>query len=311
MARSIERYAVRICNTNSGRQGGRQSNKFAVSALVRLLRLVLVDEEKCTRALCRAIHSAKRSELPLDGQELLDFVRAHLGPQLIGELGPHLVFALVNDLKSEIDNDRTGRLTSNERHLEPARIPASFAGDGASDTDDAETRQEGSDLRNDGWPSAKTGQNVSRLRHSNSVALAIGSRDNKRSSHVHGRTPCVVLVGSDRMGCARLARALVGAQFDVSVWDRTSPTQRMPTGSPNPIIAILDVTEVGSESVLHALATTHPAVSVVAWTDAPQVLVERLLSSAPVGCLLVLPKTASSLEIVSCVRVLSGAGVPM
>ena len=265
------------------------SNNEAGRTLLRFLRLALPDEETCNHVLRKALYTAKKAELPCDASELLDFVRTHLALQLSGNIAPHLVFALLDDLSAEIEQlpsrDSTiGRLQAS------TRIPPALGKAAAGETPDAGSLPaEGGSVGDDTL--------LPSLQHirpnpprATAYSLSDPWRDSDAPMQSNARISSVVLVGSDRLTCARLARSLVAAHFDVKVLETSQI-------DPSVTIAIVDVTEDGIDGSLRALVTAHPDICVVARTEVPLSIAERILNDAGVHRFQVVSKAASALEI--------------
>jgi hypothetical protein len=277
-------------------------------ALARMLRLALPDEERCRRALRGALQSANRAELPTDGDELLGLVRAHLAPQLSGDVAPNLVFAMIDDLKAEIELQRAGKDPTSSSRL---RAATHFPPPATPPAEETARPESGSFASSPGdTPFPKLRASVSNLRRATANALrSVPSGAAPVASAAAGPTS-VVLVEPDRMMRASLARSLVGARFDVSVLETMSQVQEWLQGRAEAVIAVVDVAANGVESSLHALVGEHPALSVVAWTDEPQEAVTQVLLSAGVRQFRVVAKTASALDVVDGVRALRASGRP-
>jgi hypothetical protein len=269
-------------------------NNPAGLALARILRLALPDEERCQRVLRSALLSAKRAELPTDGDELLRLVRAHLAPQLSGDVAPNLVFAMLDDLKAEIEQQRAVKDPSSSSRLRAAtRFPPP-----ASPRSEDEAPAEAT-------PFPKLRESVSKLRRATAVG-ALRVPVHADVAPVPTGPASLVLVEPDRMMRAALARSLVGAQFDVSVLESTSQMLPWLASHREPVIAILDVVEEGVEHALPTLLAAHAGLSVIAWTEASPVVAEAILATAGLRRFRVVSKTAAAGEVVTAVRSLSG-----
>jgi hypothetical protein len=97
-------------------------------ALTRLLALALPDDAKRSRAIQEALRVSRRSELPTVGTELLQFVRAHLAPQLAREVAPNLILALIDDMTLEVQGAASERgpvgLRTTSPEISPDARPA-------------------------------------------------------------------------------------------------------------------------------------------------------------------------------------------
>jgi hypothetical protein len=252
------------------------SNNPAGQALARILRLALPDEAACKRALQEALRSANRAELPCDGDELLRLVRAHLAPQLSKDVPPNLVFALIDDLKAEIEQQRASKdPTSSSRmraatSFPPAVDPAAGLLDALPSHGDA--------------PFPKLRASVTNLRRTTaSSPMRPATVPASLAVPLEAVPPSVVVVESDRMTRAALARTLVGARFNVSVLEDVSELSSWMHAHPERVVAVIDVMAEGVHAALQPVAAANPTLSVVAWTDVAPPLVEVALSSLGVA----------------------------
>ncbi len=280
----------------------------AGQALSRILRLALPDEEACQRALRDALRSANKVELPSDGEELLTLVRAHLAPQLSRDVAPNLVFALIDDLKAEIELQRAIKDPTSSARLKAATCFPPPVSPPA--TPPASERREGGvvvgRLVGNDTPFPKLRASVSHLRRTTATALRVahpGGQPPPAPAPVAADPASVVLVEADRMMRASLARSLVGAHFDVSVMETSADLVAWLPGHDEEVIAIIDVTAEGAEAGLRSLAETHPALSVIACTDAPAAVVEGILATLGLQRYRIVPKGASA-QVVDGVRAL-------
>jgi hypothetical protein len=269
------------------------SNNPAGQALARILRLALPDDAACKRALQEALRSANRAELPSDGDELLRLVRAHLAPQLSKDVPPNLVFALIDDLKAEIEQQRASKDPSSSSRM---RAATSFP----PAVDPAAGILEGMPPLGDGHgPFPKLRASVTNLRRATASAAMRAA-----GGGAPGVAPSVVVVESDRMTRAALARTLVGARFNVSVLESVSELSEWMRDHSERVVAVVDVMGDGVQAALQPVAAGHPALSVVAWTDASPPLVEGVLSSLGLARYAVAPKASGGAQVVDRVRAL-------
>jgi hypothetical protein len=278
------------------------TNNAAGQALVRILRLALPDEGACKRALQEALRSANRAELPSDGEELLRLVRAHLAPALSKDVPPNLVFALIDDLKAEIEQHRGGKdPTSSSRMRAATSFPP--APDTAAAVLDLASRGEAQAEA----PFPKLRASVSNLRRvSASTSMRAGPAAASAPAPAVPSRPSVVVVESDRMTRAGLARTLVGARFDVSVLENVVELHEWMRDRSERVVVVVDVMGEGTAAALHGLAAEHPSMSVVAWTDASPADVEGALASIGPARVGIAPKAAGGAQVVDRVRALCG-----
>jgi hypothetical protein len=277
------------------------SNNPAGQALARILRLALPDEGACKRALQGALRSANRAELPSDGDELLRLVRAHLAPQLSKEVPPNLVFALIDDLKAEIEQQRATRdPTSSSRmraatSFPPAVDPSAALLDAMPALGDASGAA----------PFPKLRASVTNLRRTTASApMRSATVPTSASAPLEALPPSVVVVEPDRMTRASLARVLVGARFNVSVLENVSELWPWMREHPERVVAVIDIMAEGVHTALQPVAASHPTMSVVAWTDAAPALVEIALSSLGLTHCGFAPKAGAGAQVVDRVRAL-------
>jgi hypothetical protein len=277
-------------------------NNPAGQALARVLRLALPDDVACKRALQDALRSANRAELPTDGDELLAFVRAHLAPQLSKDVSPNLVFALIDDLKAEIEQQRASRdPTSSSRMRAATSFPPAV--DLAAGS--LEALAPLGDGHGDG-PFPKLRASVTNLRRATASSSLRGASA-AAVAPAAALSTSVVVVESDRMTRASLARTLVGARFNVSVLESISELSEWMRDRPERVVAIVDVMGEGVHSALQPVASAHPTLSVVAWTDAAPAAVEGALSSLGITHYGLAPRASGGAQVVDRVRALCAA----
>jgi hypothetical protein len=274
-------------------------NNAAGQALARILRLALPDEARCKRALQEALRSANRAELPSDGEELLRLVRAHLAPALSKDVPPNLVFALIDDLKAEIEQQRVGRDPTSSSRMRAATSFPPAPDSAAAVLDLASSRIEAPGEA----PFPKLRASVTNLRR---VSASTSMRAGPAAAPADPSRPSVVVVESDRMTRAGLARTLVGARFDVNVLENVAELQEWMRDRTERVVVVVDVMGEGTAAALHGLAAEHPSLSVVAWTDAPPADVEGALSSIGPARVGIAPKAAGGAQVVDRVRALCG-----
>lgn len=279
------------------------SNNAAGQALARVLRLALPDDAACKRALQDALRSANRAELPSDGDELLRLVRVHLAPQLSKDVPPNLVFALIDDLKAEIEQQRSGRDPTSSSRMRAATSfpPPVDAVAGLPEPLPAlgESRGEG--------PFPKLRASISNLLRTTSSAMRASGAPTGTAAPASA-PPSVVVVESDRMMRAALARTLVGARFNVTVLEHVSELAEWMREHATRVVAVVDVMGDGVQGALQTVAAAHPSLSVVAWTDAAPSVVEGALSSLGLARYGVVSKGSAGAQVVDRVRALCAAG---
>jgi hypothetical protein len=281
------------------------SNNAAGQALARILRLALPDDAACKRALQGALRSANRSELPSDGDELLRLVRAHLAPQLSKDVPPNLVFALIDDLKAEIEQQRASKDPSSSSRMRAATSFPPAVDPAANLLDSVATLGDG----HGSGPFPKLRASVSNLRRttaSSSILSAVVPAS--APAAVVTLPPSVVVVESDRMVRASLARMLVGARFAVGALESITELLEWMRDHPERVVAVIDVMGEGVPAALQPVIAAHPTLSVVAWTDAPPASVESALASLGLARFGVAARAAGGAEVIDRVRVLCAAG---
>ena len=277
-------------------------NNLAGQALERVLRLALPDEGACKRVLQEALRSANRAELPTDGEELLGLVRAHLAPQLSKDVPPNLVFALLDDLKAEIEHQRAGRDPSSSSRM---RAATSFPPAGDPSLAGAEGPPPLGDSTGAG-PFPKLQASVSHLRRA--TATAMRSVAAGAVAPAVATPPSVVVIESDRMTCAALARTLVGARFNVNVLESTAELSSWMQDHPERVVLVIDVMAEGVQAALQPIVSAHRTLSVVAWTDAASSVVEVALAALGLEHFGIAARAAGGAHVVHRVRELCAAG---
>jgi hypothetical protein len=271
----------------------------AQGVLVRILKMALLEDEKCASVLLAGLQSADKESLPTEPEDLLDFARAHLRNPLTREIGPNLTVAVLGDLNAELAPLRTGKnagspasLKVDTPHVEvPVRSPKS----GAS-PDNVIGRLP--------FPS-KLRRSVANLVRTASMRIRAAVASAKTSPSMD-RLP-VLLVHPDRLVRASIARALVNARFDVTGFDASPqliPALRSRNGA---CIAILDVCEKGVEATLRSLAISNADVRILAWTDIEGTVAESVLGAAGMKRFVVLPRAAAEIEVVDAARKLAAS----
>jgi len=279
------------------------SNNAAGQALARVLRLALPDDAACKRALQGALRSANRAELPTDGEELLRLVRVHLAPQLSKDVPPNLVFALIDDLKAEIEQQRAGRdpTSSNRMRAATSFPPAADPGGGLPEAVPSPGEAQG-----DG-PFPKLRASISNLLRTTASAMRSSGAPTGTAAPAIA-PPSVVVVESDRMMRAALARTLVGARFDVTVLEDVPELAEWMREHPTRVVAVVDIMGDGVREALLSVAAAHPSLSVVAWTDAAPSVAEGALSSLGLVRYGLVSKASGGAQVVDRVRALCAAG---
>jgi hypothetical protein len=277
------------------------SNNAPGQALARILRLALPDDAACKRALQEALRSANRSELPSDGDELLRLVRAHLAPQLSKDVAPNLVFALIDDLKAEIEQQRASKDPSSSSRM---RAATSFPPAVDPNVPGLDSIAALGDRHGDG-PFPKLRASVSNLRRTTASSSKLSAAAaGAAPAPVVALPPSVVVVESDRMMRASLARTLVGARFAVGALESIAELVEWIRDHPERIVAVIDVMGEGVQAALQPVIAAYPTLSVVAWTDAAPAAVEGALASLGLARFGVAPKAAGGAEVVDRVRAL-------
>jgi hypothetical protein len=253
----------------------------AQRTLVRVMRTVFPNEARCRWAIHDALRSARRTELPRDTPELLQFVRTHLVPRLSGVIAPSVMLFLLDELASELDPQGVAR--HNGGPPTPATTPEPIAS----------------------VPFPKLRRSFAKLARTASTKLsavrAPSPETKGPASGVVSRRGSLVLVDSDRLTRASLARALVNAKFDVSVVDGPSQISDALKGQAHRTLVVMRVGQ-HDGGTLRALAAAHPDLPLVAWTSVPPSTAERLLSVAGVARSIVISQTATYLEIIDGIR---------
>ena len=279
------------------------STNAAGQALARVLRLALPDDAACKRALQDALRSANRAELPTDGDELLRLVRVHLAPQLSKDVPPNLVFALIDDLKAEIEQQRSGRDPTSSSRMRAATSFPPAADPGAGRPEAAPSLGE---AQGEG-PFPKLRASISNLLRTTASAMRASAGPAGTAAQALA-PPSVVVVESDRMMRAAVARALVGARFNVTVLEDVAELAEWMHEHPARVVAVVDVMGDGVKEALLSLAAAHPSLSVVAWTDATPSIVEGALSSLGLARYGLVSKASGGAQVVDRVRALCAAG---
>lgn len=254
----------------------------AQQVLVRMLTTVLSQDDKCAAILLAGLQSADKESLPTEPDELLDFARAHLTEPLTKGIGPNLALALFNDLSAEIKHKNGSATSVSTPHV---AVPV---------------RSAPRDHILGKMPFPKLRKSVANLVRTASMRIRAAVASSKTSPG--GDHLPILLVHSDRLVRASIARALVNARFDVTGFDTTPqlvPALRSRNG---PCIAILDIWEKGVEALLRSLAMANPNVRILAWTDIERNVAESVLGASGVKGFVVLPRAAAVIELVEAAR---------
>lgn len=94
------------------RAGGESEGEATTGAqrtLLSLLEMAFGSREPVHQVVSEGLRAAGRESLPLDGPDLVAFVRAHLLELLSDQIGPRLTLALVTDLVGQLDPGVPGR----------------------------------------------------------------------------------------------------------------------------------------------------------------------------------------------------------
>lgn len=203
--------------------------------LVSLLEMAFGDVPAAHAAVASALAAAGREELPVGSAELVAFVRAHLLTLLSEQIGPRLTMALVDDLMLRIEPPGAAESGGgSEDSSPPSSVPRPIA------------------------------RIAARPASSSSSALAPSSSSVQPSSRVRKAALGVLLVDGDRVGRTSVARALLRAQWDVTVVD-TAEDLAAALDSGDPVdVALVDAAHPIAQSLVEALARTRPDTVVVA-----------------------------------------------
>jgi hypothetical protein len=241
----------------------------------RLLRLAVPDAERRSDILDAALGSSGKVEVPADPDELLDFVRRHVVPGLTKEVGSSLAETVVGDLVSEI----RGCATQSGRGAPTLAMPVVTP-------------------RDEGPPrSGAFGSGPRRVQ----VALH-ASREAPPPSGEQIARRMVFVVHRDRVLRAAVARALLGARFDVDAVDDVAALVPLLRPELGMVVIVLDVGATKLE-VLRSLVETHDPF-VVAIAVKPDEATKTLADSG-VGRYVVVPRQAAPAEIAERARELT------
>jgi hypothetical protein len=278
----------------------------AERGVLRVLRMAIADEGRRDRILNEALRSAGRTELPETPSGLLRFVRSHLAPQLKAQIEPNLVLALIDDVTAEIEQVAGGKHRMQAATAPPSAPPAEAVMAPPPTTNvppEPIAAPKAGFLARISLP--KLRKSVSDLVRTTSTRLraVLGAQTKRLSVSDSDTRPAVLLVHSDRFLRASIARALVAARFDVSVFDTAGDAARS-IGHTDTLVAIADVHENGMPTALQALmaATTSSGLHVVAWTDAPHAETEQILTTAGVTRFCTVSRAASAKQLIESVQ---------
>jgi hypothetical protein len=116
------------------------------------------------------------------------------------------------------------------------------------------------------------------------------------------RKVTVLLVDSDRLERASIARTLVNARFDVTAIDSSARMLDALAGRADGVVAMVSLEEAGVVRDLRGFVHTYPSVPVIGWSDAPRVAARAILATAGAHRSLVVSKGASAAEVVVAIR---------
>jgi hypothetical protein len=287
-----------------------------------MLGLLLPEAGDVGKAIAESLRGARRQRLPEDPWELLRFVKSDVGPALKKRGVPaNLVVALVDDLAEEIDHrpregEREGPATvrrpppealreaaarSVRRSERPARRPSVMrpppvkADAAARTTTRAPTRK----ARSVAPPRSLKPPRTARTSRAPTVAAALREPSAPPAPEATG--PIAVVVDSDGLARAALARELVKARLEVSAFATLAEVGAALRAPCDRLVLIAGARQIDIESI-ESLVEAHPALRVVITADTATRSARSMLTAAGVAAFSILPKAASIAEIVAATR---------
>jgi hypothetical protein len=257
----------------------------AQRGLIRVLRALVSSEERCTDVVKEALRSGgDRDALPTDPSELVAFARAHLAEPLTREIGEILAGGCLDALDLEIEKAKS-------------RPPPPLAAGGSPSGGQPPPP-----------PQAARRDSVLPERMKSAILSGCGSVNASKASD--GRAT-VLLVHSDCVVRATIARALVIGGFDVSAFEAMNEISidSIPAASGGArTIAIVNLDDAKDESALKTVLASVNVLSanaklgVVARTDQSDAAAHGALVNAGVNRAILVRRNASDVELVEATR---------
>lgn len=269
------------CAYVSRQVGGVVSEKEAAVAcraeLARHVRELIADERKRLDLLAAALKAAGRSKLPDHPAEILEFAKLHVRPLLDSEVGHTHVAAHLAELEAFVEQLEP-RSCNPEAELAQRRAP---------DTTAPTLKPP---------PRPRLTESVATFVRTASTKLRAVLASTPRVTAARAGRPGVVLVHRDGVIRAGMARALVSARFDVNALESSSQVLPTVRAAPTAAAVIMNASEL--VPMLPELLAVVPSVAIVAWSTRPAATVEMQLTEAGVGTYVIVPREASSIEVV-------------
>jgi hypothetical protein len=201
--------------------------------LASLLEMALGDADAASAAVSSALAAAGRDALPDAPGELVAFVRAHLLTLLSEQIGARLTMAFVDDLLARVEGDSGAPF---EEPAPPSSVPR---------------------------PIARIAPRSSAVVSPSSPSPS-SSSSSPSSRRVRRDALGVILVDGDRVGRTSVARALLRAQWNVTVVE-TEQDLTAAIDSDEPLdAALVDAAHPRAPALFEAIARRRPEAVVVA-----------------------------------------------
>jgi hypothetical protein len=244
----------------------------AQRGLIRVLRALVSSEERCAEVMMEALRSdGDRDSLPSDPTELVAFARAHLAEPLTREIGEILARGCLDALDLEIEKAKTRPPPP----LSPSPSQAPSASKSIPPQDGVVP---------------------------NRMKAALAAPGTKRS----GDRATVLLVHSDCVVRATIARAFVLGGFDVSTFEAMNEISLAADLNSNKrTIAIVNLDDAKDEAELQSITSSvspEAKLGVVARTDQSDASAHGALVNAGVNRAIVVRRNASDVELVEAAR---------
>jgi hypothetical protein len=274
-----------------------------------MLDLLLPDPGAVQKVLAEGLRSARREKLPEDPWELLRFVKIDLAAPLKKMIPASLVVALVDDLAEEIDR----RPRHDEDEAPPTlRRPPSQALRAAATRSVREPERSSRMPSTQRLPPAKgdaAARTATRAPTRKARPIAPPGSEKPpptvRAPSVPPAAeesgPAAVVVDSDGLARAALARELFKAKLDVSAFATVAEAGAALRSRDDLLVLIVDARQIDIESV-EALAYDHPTLRVVIKADTASRSARSMLTAAGVESFVVLAKGTTASEIVAATR---------
>jgi hypothetical protein len=264
----------------------------AQRSLIELLYAVLPDNATCAAVLLEALDDAGLEEFPDGAHELRAFAGTYLLAPLADQLGEERARELVLEVCGAYGvGDGASGAASPPRPGVGTASSAVTMPPGAQPLSPTLGRVPDRHLLSSG-----PGRRAASLRIRAIVAAAARARITEERASA-------LLLHTDRLARASVARALANARFDVRVVEKAD---HLPAGLESflggVVVIVVDVAEDGVLAALRALPRPHSRLRVLAWTRLDEAVAASQLTGMNAMSFAVVPRASTEVELVDAAR---------